>query len=117
MHLANQRKVSTDHWMSLSVGSSSCHIDILQIRKNSNIGVEWNVPDDKDLYHKLYEHKYDIESEMGVQLDWRELPEKKASRIVILTDADFDNKSKWQEQFEWVMDTSQKMKKAFKKYI
>ncbi len=113
----NQRKASTDHWMTLSVGSSSCHIDILQIRKNSNIGVEWNIPDDKDLYHKLYEHKVDIESEMGVQLDWRELPEKKASRIVILTEADFENKSKWQDQFEWVMDISLKMRKAFKKYI
>lgn len=113
----NQRKASTDHWMTLSVGSSSCHIDILQIRKNSNIGVEWNIPDDKDLYHKLYEHQVDIESEMGVQLDWRELPEKKASRIVILTEADFENKSKWQDQFEWVMDISLKMRKAFKKYI
>lgn len=113
----NQRKASTDHWMTLSVGSSSCHIDILQIRKDSNIGVEWNIRDDKELYHKLYEHKSEIESEMGIQLDWRELPDKKASRIVILKDADFENKDKWHEQFEWVMDIALKMKKAFKKYI
>lgn len=113
----NKRKASTDHWMSLSVGSSSCHIDLTQIRKDNHIGVEWYISDDKDLYHKLFSHKNEIESEMGITFDWRELPDKKASRIIILKEADLENKDKWQEQFKWSMDVALKMKKVFKKYI
>lgn len=113
----SRRKASTDHWMSLSVGSSACHIDLSQVRKDKNITVEWYITDDKELYQKFYSHKADIESDMRMTLDWRELPNKKASRILVIHTADFDNKDKWPEQFEWMMDTAMTMKKAFKKYL
>lgn len=113
----NRRKASTDHWMTLSVGSSACHIDLSQVRKDNNITVEWYITDDKELYQKFYSHKADIESDMGMILDWRELSNKKASRILVIHEADFDNKDKWPEQFDWMMDAAMKMKKAFKKYL
>lgn len=113
----NRRKASTDHWMSLSVGSSACHIDLSQVRKDNNITVEWYITDDKELYQKFYFHKADIESDMGMTLDWRELPDKKASRILVIHEADFDNKDKWSEQFDWAMNTAMKMRNAFKKYL
>lgn len=113
----NKRKASTDHWMTMSVGSSACHISINQIRKDNQIVVEWYISDDKELFHKFHSHKTEIETEMGIKLDWRELPNKKASRILITHSADFDNKDNWFEQFNWVMDIALKMKKAFKKYL
>lgn len=54
---------------------------------------------------------------MGMELDWRELPDKKASRILITHPTDFDDKDNWSEQFDWVMGVAMKMKKAFKKYL
>lgn len=113
----NKRKASTDHWMTLSVGSSACHISLNQIRKDNLMVVEWYISDDKDLYHKFYSHKDAIESELGMKLDWRELPEKKASRILIAHEADFQKKDKWSEQFEWTMGVAMKMKTVFKKYL
>lgn len=113
----SRREASTDHWMSLSVESSACHIDLSQVRKDNNITVEWYITDDKELYQKFYSHKADIESDMGMTLDWRELPDKKASRILVIHEADFGNKDKWTEQFEWAMDAAMKMKMAFKKYL
>ena len=38
----NKRKASTDHWMTMSVGSSACHISINQIRKDMNKFFESN---------------------------------------------------------------------------
>lgn len=73
----NRRKAITDHWMTLSVGSSACHINLLQVRKDNNIIVERYITDDKELYQKVYSHKEDIEADMGIALDWRELPDKK----------------------------------------
>lgn len=79
--------------------------------------LEWYISDDKELYHKFYANKAAIESEMGVQLEWNELPEKKASRILVYKTVDFDNKDDWSAQFDWMIDMAIKMKKAFKKYL
>lgn len=113
----NKRKASTDHWMTMSVGSSVCHISINQIRKDNQIVVEWYIYDDKELFHKFYSHKSEIETDMDMKLDWRELPDKKASRIRISHPADFEDKNQWYGQFDWIMDVAMKMKKAFKKHL
>ena len=60
---------------------------------------------------------YAIAYEMGMQLEWNELPDKKASRIIAYKTVDFDNKDSWTEQFDWMMDVAIKMKKAFKKHL
>lgn len=112
-----KRKASSDHWMTFSVGSSACGLGMSQIRKYNHVLVEWYISDDKELYHKFYSNKDAIESEMGVELEWNELPEKKASRILVYKDVDFKDKDNWPEQFEWMMDMAIKMKKAFKKYL
>ena len=49
--------------------------------------------------------------------DWRELPERKASRIVIEKSVTFGDKNQWNAQFDWIIDVMLKMKKAFKKYL
>jgi hypothetical protein len=113
----NTRKPSTDHWYSLSLGSSACGISILRIQKRNEIGVEFYISDDKELFKLVYSHKDEIESDMGMKLDWRELPEKKASRILIEKKVQLDNRDDWNRQFDYIMDVCLKMKKAFKKYI
>lgn len=113
----NKRKASTDHWMTMSVGSSACSISLLQIRKNNCIGVEWYISDDKDLYHSFYANKDFIEKEIGISLEWRELPNKKASRIIATHAVEFENVEKWEEQFDWIIDVAIKMRSTFKKYM
>lgn len=66
---------------------------------------------------RFYEKQNAIEQELGVTLDWRELPEKKASRIMLTRQVDFDNRSAWNAQFDWMMEMSLKFKKVFKKYL
>lgn len=112
-----QRKPSTDHWMSLSIGTSACGMSILRLQQQSQVGVEFYINDDKDLFRMLYGHKEEIEAEVGEELDWRELPEKKASRILIKRNANLTDEQDWPQQFEWVMDKLVKIKKAFKKYL
>ena len=112
-----QRKPSTDHWMSLSIGTSACGMSILRLQQESQVAVELYINDDKELFRSLYEHKAEIEATVGEELDWRELPERKASRILIKRNANLTDEQEWPQQFEWVMDKLVKMKKAFKKYI
>lgn len=113
----NKRKASTDHWMTFSIGVKGNYISISQVRKYNQLIVEWYVADDKELYKELFSYKDSIENEIGVILEWNELPEKKASRIIAYKTVDFENKADWNNQFEWVADMAVKMKKAIKKYL
>lgn len=113
----NKRKASTDHWMTLSIGSSACAISLAQVRKYNHLLAELYISNDKDLYKKLYTYKDIIETEIGISLEWNELPEKKASRIIAFKTVNFEDKNTWTEQFDWLMDMSIKIKKAFKKYL
>ena len=47
----------------------------------------------KELFKSIYVHKEDVEKIMGFALDWRELPERKASRIIIEKTADLDDQA------------------------
>lgn len=113
----NKRKPSTDHWMSLSMGSSACHLDISRVQKRKRLEVEIYINEDKELFHSLLANKKAIEEELGFKLDWRELPERKASRIVFDRKANLDNVDEWPEQFAWLVNICPKMKNVFKKYI
>ncbi|MDY4079849.1 MAG: DUF4268 domain-containing protein [Clostridium sp.] len=113
----NHRKPTTDQWMDFSIGSSAYHISVTQIQKKNAIGVELYINDDKELFKNLYSYKDEIEESMGLHFDWRELPERKASRIIFEKAVNFDNKDKWLEQFDWIMDVCLKIKKVFKKYL
>ena len=112
-----RRKPSTDHWMTLSLGSSAYTLDILVLKKRNAVCVEFYINDDKSIYHKLVQHKEEIESEIGLSLDWRELPDKKASRIILEKPVNLDNSDEWNSQFDWIADICVKFKKAFKKYV
>ena len=112
-----KRKPSFDHWMNFNIGSSACNIAVSLIQKRNELAVELYINEDKELFHTLYNKRNEIEQKCGVIFDWRELPERKGSRIIICKDVDFDNKASWNSQFEWLVDIMPKMKKVFKEYI
>ena len=113
----NQRKPSKDHWMSFYIGVADCNFSVNQIRSRNELEIELYINGNKTLFKTLYEHKDEIENSAGMTFDWRELPEKKASRIIIARQNDFLDQSKWNEQFDWIMESLIKMKKTFKKFI
>lgn len=113
----NKRKPTTDHWMDFSIGSSACHIAVSQIQKRKAVDVELYINDDKELFKSLFAHKDEIEKNMEMELEWKELSERKASRILIEKTVDLDDRATWPEQFDYIMDTCIKMKKAFKRYL
>ena len=112
-----KRKATTDHWKNLSIGSSVYHICLNALKTENRIVVELYIQDDKNLFHQLFASKDAIEQELGVSLDWRELPGKKASRIMLTRQVNFVDRSAWNAQFGWMMEMSLKFKKVFKKYL
>ena len=78
---------------------------LMNTQKNI-LAVEFEISNNKELFRQLYEKKAGIEAAAGVELDWRELTDRKMSRILYETKVDFSDKDKWNEQFAWIMEYS-----------
>ncbi|TKZ35442.1 DUF4268 domain-containing protein [Brachyspira catarrhinii] len=111
----NKRKPSKFAWTDLSIGYSYCNMRIW--RTKDTIQVQLYIPDNKELFDKLYNKKDDIEKEIEIKFHWQNHDDKKSSHITIERNAEFDDREKWEEQFDWIMETAIKMKKTFTKYI
>ena len=114
----NVRKATTDHWYNVAIGTSDAHIDITLVNKDSVIGVELYITDNKELFDKLYQRKDEIEKDLGFKLDWRRLNNSKASRIVtFIKGLNFDDHSNYNELINKTIDLAVLMRDTFKKYI
>ena len=103
--------------MNYSIGSSKYWISVGQLHSRNEITVEFSINKDKELFRSLFANKESIEKECELNFEWKELPEKKASRIITKCNVDFKDKAQWNNQFEWTMNAMLKIKKVFKKYI
>lgn len=114
----NVRKATTDHWYNVAIGTSDAHIDITLVNKDSVIGVELYITDNKELFDKLYQKKDEIETDLGLELDWRRLNNSKASRIVtFIKGLNFDDHSNYNDLMNKTIDLAVLMRDTFKKYI
>lgn len=114
----NVRKATTNNWYDVATGTRSAPITITLVNKESKIGVELYISDDKELFDRLLENKNLIEDELGFKLDWQRLDNSKNSRIRYYIDGlDFDNHSNYDELINKTIDLAVVMRDIFKKYI
>lgn len=111
----SQRKAAPQHWYSLGVGSSACHLDFTVNTQKKRIGAEIYISNDKDLYAKFMNKKADIEAELGVSVDWREA--EKDCRILVLKEGDLKKgASAWNGYFEWYCQLGMQLREIVLKY-
>lgn len=114
----NVRKPTTDHWYDIAVGTSEAHISITLVNKDSFVGVEFYISDNKELFDKLHSHKSEIEIKLGFQVDWLRLENAKASRILYrIPGLNFDDHSNYDKLIDEAIDKVIVMKKVFKEYL
>ena len=83
---------------------------------NNSIGEDIQ-SNNKELFHKLFGRKDSIENQLGMQLDWQELPGKKASRIIATRQGNFLDEQESQELIQWLVETADRFSKVFPKYL
>ena len=114
----NVRKATTDHWYDVAIGSSEAHIAIDLINKDGNIVVELYISNNKDVFDDLFSKRDEIERELGLELTWDRLNNKKASRIkYYIQGLNFDDHSNYEELMRQAIDTAVKMRDVFKKHL
>ncbi len=114
----NPRKATTNHWYDIAIGSSEAHIAINLVNKEGNIVVELYISDSKALFDKLKEQQETIEEQLGFELIWDRLDNKKASRIKHpIEGPDFEKQDNYGKLMNETIDTTIKMRDVFKQFI
>lgn len=112
------RKAQAQHWYDLSIGSAKIHLSLVAAVRENFLRVSLYIPDNKELYNSLKSNRVEIEKSFGFPLDWQDLPAAKASRIAFERDnIDIKQKSNIGEAYKWLLEHSEKLYEAVKKYI
>ena len=105
------------HWTNFAIGRSKFKLDAVMNSQKHFIqaGLYISASDAAAYFELLRQDQAEIEGEFGSPLDWRELPNKKASRIVFRkSDVDPTDRDDWQAQHTWFRETLEKLDRVFR---
>jgi hypothetical protein len=121
-HFISNMSPSKDSWLSKGIGIGGAYIDVC-ITKNScrsefiiNIGEQELNKKAFDILYKDYREI--VEQNIGVSLNWERMDDKKSSRIRFeLLEVSYFNEEDWEKMIDFLLDSSTKLEKEFKKPI
>ena len=100
------------------MGTSDAHVAIDLVSRNNYIVVEVYINDKKELFDRLLSYRETIEKELGFEMEWDRLDNKKASRIKYrIPGLDFDDHSNYDELMNHTIDIAVKMRDVFSSYM
>lgn len=114
------QKAHPQHWLTVSIGRRNFHMSALINTSGERIGVELYLQgsDAKKHFKQLETEKAKIEQQIGQPLDWRELPTKEASRILLMrANSSIKDSTQWPEQHNWLADHLEKFNSVFRPLI
>ncbi len=113
--LFSKRKPQPQHWYDLSVGNSSYHIGLTVNTQKKRIGAEIYINNDKELFEKFKKMKIQIESEIGIGVEW--ITASKDCRILVLHSGDIKkSESEWNKYFDWFREMAIRLYGIIRKY-
>lgn len=111
----SKRKPQPQNWYDLSVGSSAYHLSLSANTQKKFIGAGIYINDDKELFEKFRSQKEAIESELGIELEWRIAT--KDCRILAITTGDIKKgENTWHKYFDWFCDMAIQLRDIIGKY-
>ncbi len=114
------QKAHPQHWLTVSIGRASFNMSATVNTTQERIAVEVYMQgaDAKKHFKRLEADKAAIEQEMGCALDWKELPEREASRIVLVRpNSSIKYPANWPEQHMWLADNLERLDSVFRTRI
>lgn len=85
------QKTGTNYWSSITIGRSGFSLAMLLTPRNQSIGIDLSIgPDgwENSAFGQLQVERHDIETEIGLPLQWMPLPGRKRARILLETKID-----------------------------
>lgn len=114
------QKPRPQHWINMSLGRAGFGLVPTINSREDRLGIQIYISheESKSYFSQLKEQSKAIEAKLGFPLDWQELPESHACRIVIYrNEAHLSDESAWSSNFEWLTNTCLKMDQVFRPLV
>lgn len=104
------------HWATFAIGRSGFRIEAYAGVRDGYIGVNLILNDQnaKQYFRMLFNHREIMEKEMGIALNWDELPQYKMSQVYTgKQPADFAQRGQWPEFYKWLAEKIEAYTRVF----
>ena len=99
------QKARPQHWLNISIGRAGAKLSITANTREKRLGVElyFSGVEAKQNFTNLLPHKIALETNLGFELDWQELPDAQACRVATwYPNASLEDESRWPEYLDWL---------------
>ncbi|WP_165253142.1 DUF4268 domain-containing protein, partial [Paludisphaera soli] len=109
------RKPAPQHWTDFAVGRAGFHLaaSLAVTKRVIAVSLILDGPLAKEHFRVLVRDRPAIESELGVGLQWSELPDKKQSNVTLRRSADPARREDWPEQHAWLLERLEAFQRVF----
>lgn len=114
------QKPRPQHWLNNSIGRSGFGLNITANTRDERLGVELWIPgaEAKRHFASLLPQKDSIESKLGFELDWQELPDAMACRVATwYPNASIEDEQRWNEYLDWLVQRLTKMDQVLRPIV
>lgn len=107
------------HWFVITVGRTHFQLSLTLHSRLKKVGCELYIrpPESKLAFSQLKLEKKEIEAELNAKLEWKELPNRGASRIVQYLEADYQNRKTWPKLFRWFQERTESFHNTFSQRV
>ena len=116
-YIRSWRNARPQQWHDIAIGLTQAHLRATVNSRETCVVMDFYIPKDTSLFRTLEAKRSDIENELGYALEWRELPEKKASSMGVKQSGDFQDESQQDELAKWIVDKAEDFARVFRKYL
>jgi len=114
------QKPLPQHWTNIALGRAGIHLAATVNSREGRVGMEVYIDHEnsKAMFKQLLAQKDAIESELKAKLDWQELPDGHACRILqVRPESPLENEAQWPAYFAWLEEAGLRMTDVFKQRV
>jgi hypothetical protein len=114
------QKPLPQHWTNIALGRSGIHLAATVNSRENRVGMEVYIDHDnsKGMFKQLKAHQAEIDAALGVRLEWMELPDGHACRILqVRPDSPLDSEDQWPGYYAWLEQAALRMSEVFRPLV
>ena len=115
------RTTTSDSWLGGSSGYSGIGFNLIARQKVCAIELYIDIglqEKNKEIFDQIYQMKDEIETITGFEITWRRLPEKRASRILVINeDFNLTDPDTWEKSIYWLSNSMEIFHRTFKEKL
>jgi len=111
------QKPLPQHWTNIALGRAGIHLAATVNSREGRVGMEVYIDHDnsKAMFKQLLAQKDAIESDLKAKLDWQELPDGHACRILqVRPESPLESEAQWPTYFAWLEEAGLRMTDVFR---